>query len=403
MLASLVGRSHTDGVTSERLLEFNPMALSAATDPYPMYAELRAGGPLAKGTVPGSWAITKHAEVSALLRDARLGHRFPRDYIEFITGMGAAADLQQDFLLNQDPPEHTRLRVLMSKAFKGLVVRKLRDHITELVDDLLDRALDLGTFDVIDDLAYPLPVQVICEILNVDPTDRDRVRAQANDLLSPDQNAQTKAADWLRDYMGSVLRERKPDEDGDLLERMLAAEDGEDAFTHHEIVANGVLLFFAGFETTTNLIGNGCAALLAHPDQKERLWDDPGMSQVAVEEFLRYDPPVPFVNRLTLEPIEVAGRTIKPERWVVLLLASANRDEVVFEDANDLDISRKPNLHVGFGGGIHHCLGAMLARLEGEIAFKRIAERSRNFEAAGDPERRISAVRSLAKLPVSMN
>jgi cytochrome P450 len=317
--------------------------------------------------------------------------------------MGASADLQQDFLLNHDPPEHTRLRALMSQAFKGLVVRKLRDHITELVDDLLDRAVGLQTFDLIDELAYPLPVQVICQLLNIDDIDRDRVRIHATALVSPDRTAQVESADWLRDYMGSVLRDRSPDPEGDLLQRMLAAEDGDDAFTHHEIVANAVLLFFAGFETTTNLIGNGCAALLRHPDQKKRLWDDPGMAQVAVEEFLRYDPPVPFVNRLTLEPLEIAGHTIKPQRWVVLLLASANRDESVFERATDLDIARKPNPHVGFGGGIHHCLGAMLARLEGEIVFSRLAERVHTFEAAGDPERRVSGVRSLAKLPVSMS
>ncbi len=386
-----------------RLLEFDPMTVSAVDDPYPIYAELRAGGPLAKGTVPGSWAITTHAEVSALLRDHRLGHRFPREYIEFVTGMGASADLQQDFLLNHDPPDHTRLRALMSQAFKGLIVRKLRDHITELVDDLLDRAFDLRTFDVMDDLAYPLPVQVICQLLNIDDIDKDRVRVHANALVSPDQKAQTESADWLREYMGGVLRERDPDPEGDLLQRMLAAEDGDDAFTHHEIVANAVLLFFAGFETTTNLIGNGCAALLANPDQRKRLWNDPDMSPLAVEEFLRYDTPVPFVNRLTLEPVEIAGHTIKPQRWVVLLLASANRDETVFEDPTDLDISRRPNPHIGFGGGIHHCLGAMLARLEGEIVFKRLAERARTFEAAGDPERRVSGVRSLARLPVSMS
>jgi cytochrome P450 len=221
--------------------------------------------------------------------------------------------------------------------------------------------------------------------------------------VSPDQKAQVEAADWLRDYMGGVLREREPDPEGDLLQRMLAAEDGEDAFTHHEICANAVLLFFAGFETTTNLIGNGCAALLRNPDQRKRLWDDPGMATLAVEEFLRYDPPVPFVNRITLEPLEIGGHTIKPQRWVVLLLASANRDESVFENADALDISRKPNPHIGFGGGIHHCLGAMLARLEGEIAFNRLASRTTTFEAAGEPERRVSGVRSLGKLPVSIS
>jgi cytochrome P450 len=387
-------------MTTQMLRELDPMLLSTLDDPFPLYAELRAQGPLAKVSAPGAWAVTKHAEVAALLRDKALGHRFPRSYIEFVTGAGPAADLQEDFLLNQDPPDHTRLRSLMGQAFRGLTVRKLRDHITELVDGLLDNVIEMGTFDLIDDLAYPLPVQVISELLNVDDADRDRVRQAATDLLSPDRQAAHAAADWLRDYMGAVLRERAPDPDGDLLQRMLAAEEGDEAFTHHEIVSNAILLYFAGFETTTNLIGNGCKALIDNPGQRKRLWDHPALASLAVEEFLRYDPPVPFVNRLTLDDVEIGGRTIGPMRWIVLLLASANRDEDVFERAGDLDIGRKPNPHVAFGGGIHHCLGAMLARLEGEIAFSRLAERTSSFEAAGPTERRISGVRSLQKLPV---
>jgi cytochrome P450 len=387
-------------VSAELLREFDPQALATLDDPYPVYAELRSQGPVAKVSVPGAWAVTRHAEVAALLRDKRLGHRFPREYIEFVTGAGPMADVQQDFLLNQDPPDHTRLRALMGQAFRGLTVRKLRDHITDIVDRLVDNVIEMGSFDVIDDLAYLLPVQVISELLNVDLSDRDRVRRYASDLVGTDQAAGHVAADWMRDYMSSALRERKPDPEGDLLQRMLAAEDGEEAFTYHEIVSNAVLLYFAGFETTTNLIGNGCKALLDHPGERARLWDDPALAALAVEEFLRYDPPVPFVNRLTLEEVEIGGRTIKPERWVVLLLASANRDEDVFERPDELDIGRKPNPHIAFGGGIHHCLGAMLARVEGEVAFSRLAERTSSFEADGPPERRVSGVRSLRRLPV---
>jgi cytochrome P450 len=390
-------------VTGELLREFDPQALATLDDPYPLYAALRAQGPVSKVSAPGAWAVTKHAEVAALLRDKRLGHEFPRSYIEFVTGAGPLADLQQDFLLNQDPPDHTRLRALMGQAFRGLTVRKLSDHITDLVDRLVDNAVEMGSFDVIDDLAYLLPVQVISELLNVDQADRDRVRKFATDLTGPDQAAGHVAADWLRDYMSSVLREREPDTEGDLLQRMLAAEDGDEAFTHHEIVSNAVLLYFAGFETTTNLIGNGCKALLDHPEERLRLWEHPDLAPLAVEEFLRYDTPVPFVNRLTLEDVDVAGRTIKPLRWIVLLLASANRDEDVFDRPDELDIGRKPNPHIAFGGGIHHCLGAMLARLEGEIAFRRLAERTSSFEPDGVPERRISGVRSLKRLPVRVN
>jgi cytochrome P450 len=387
-------------MTTQMLREFSPQIAAAMDDPYPLYAELRRAGPVAKVDAPGAWAVVKHAEVSALLRDERLGHRFPREYIEFVTGPGPMVDLQQDFLLNQDPPTHTRLRTLMARAFRGIEMRKLTDHITDLADALIDRVIELGTFDVIDGLAYPLPVQVICELLNIDDVDRDEVRVHATRLVSTDQQAAHASSAWMIDYMSAILAARTPDPDGDLLQRMLAAEDGDEAFTHHEIVANAILLFFAGFETTTNLIGNGVAALLDHPDQKRRLWGDPSLANLAVEEFLRYDPPVPFVNRITLEPVEISGISIKPMRWVILHLASANRDEDVFDCPDDLDISRKPNPHVGFGGGIHHCLGAMLARVEGASLFRRLAERTRAIGSAGPAERRISGVRSLAKLPV---
>ena len=385
--------------TQTEFQTFNPMQLATAPDIHERFAELRASGPSVQGALPLLWGITRHADVSALLRDRRLGHAFPRPYVEFVQGTGPSSELVQNILLNTDPPEHTRLRALTSRAFGGLVVRKLGGQIAELVDALIDLLLERETFDVVDDLAFPLPVQVICELLGV-RNDADLVRPYVVDLLTFDNAKADAAAVWMRDYIGALLAERRPDADGDLLERMLAAEDGDDALTHTEIVDNVILLYIAGFETTSNLIANGIAALFEHPEQQRLLWSDPSLAPLAVEEFLRYDTPVIWVNRYSLEPFDVGDVTIPAEQWVMLFLASANRDETVFTDAGRLDITRKPNPHVGFGGGIHHCMGAMLARLEGEIAFSRMVARFGSIEPAGEPTRR-EMVRGLAHLPAA--
>jgi len=386
---------------TERVPVLDFMTLSRTDDLYPMLAELRRESPLIKGTIPLTWAVTRHADVAALLRDDRLGHEFPRQYTEFMFGDGPATDFQQNILLNRDPPDHTRLRNLMGKAFRGLTVRKLHDHIVDLVDALIEPALEKQDFDVIGDLAFPLPVQVICELLGIDDVDRDEVRTHVVDLVGLDPVAMNRGTTWLRDYVGEMITRRRPDPDGDLVQRMLAAEEGEDALTHDEIVDNALLLFFAGFETTSNLVGNGCVALLEHPDQMQKLWDNPALAAHAVEEFLRYDTPVPFVQRIAREPIEVGGHVVKEMRVVILLLASANHDEQVFAAPERLDIGRSPNPHVGFGGGIHHCMGAMLARVEGEIVFRRLAERCARLEPNGVPSRRASSIRSFASVPVS--
>lgn len=386
--------------TTTRVPELDVMALDAMPDPYGVLAEVREVSPLVR-TPLGAWGVTRHEDVSALLRDRRLGHEFPRDYLTFLFGEGPLIDVQMNMLLNRDGADHTRLRKLMSRAFSGIVVRKLQDHVGRLVDDLLLAALDRGSMDVVRDLAYPLPIQVICELLGIDHLDRDEVRAKVDGLIGRDFPAAHRSTAWLRDYLRGVLAKRKADPDGDLLERMLAAEEGEDAFTHDEIVDNVLLVFFAGFETVRGLIGNGVRSLLEHPDEWRRLRADPSLASLAVEEFLRYDTPVGAVNRVTREPIEIGGRVIREHRWVILLLMSANRDEKAFVRPDRLDIGRKPNPHVGFGGGIHHCMGAMLARLEGEVVFERLARRLGTLEAAG-PDERYAGSRSLASLPVAV-
>ena len=372
----------TTTTTDERVPEISDADFENFS--YRRFRELRRASPLLKSTSTAlTWAVTRHADVSTLLRDRRIGHRLPRTYLEFALGTGAAADFQEHSLLNRDGPDHTRLRRLMGQAFSAFLMRRLADHIGDLVDGLLEPLLDRATFDVIDDLAFPLPTTVICELLGVDGCDREAVRDRTLDAVHRDPRISDPAIAWFRGYMGAVLAERTPDPDGDLFQRMLAAEDGEDALTHEEIVDNALLLFVAGFETTRNLIGNGMAALLEFPDQRDRLLGDPTLARTAVEEFLRYDGPVPAVTRITLEPVEIGGRVIREHRVLMMLLASANHDEAVFEAPDRLDIGRDPNPHLAFAGGVHFCLGAQLARIEGQVVFQRIASRIASFEGAG--------------------
>ena len=384
-----------------RLAEFDVATLRWVEDEHALYRQLRAAGPVAKGGL-NQWVITRHADVSRLLRDRRLVHRMPREYLVFALGDGAAADFRERSLLNRDGPDHTRLRILMGKAFSAPLVRGLRDHIADLVDGLIEPLLDGAPFDVVQDLALPLPTQVICELLGIDRVDRAEVAAQSAELFSPDRSRVDAATDWIRGYIGGVLAERRADPDGDLLQRMLAAEDGVDALTHAEIVDNAAVLFVAGFETTRHLVAAGVSALLDFGDQLDLLLDDPSLASSTVEEVLRFDGPAANVTLVATEPIEVGAVTIKPDRVLALLLRCANRDEDVFADPDRLDITRTPNPHVAFGGGVHHCLGAMLARVEGEVVFRRLAERVGGIERDGEPELRTdTGVRQLTFLPVA--
>ena len=372
-------------------------------DPYEAYAEVRRASPLVKASdTPLTWGVTRHADVSALLRDRRLGHRMPLSYFQFVQGDGAGAEFNYNSLLNHDPPDHTRLRTLMGKAFSASLVRRMRGHIEDLLDGLLTPLLDGEAFDFVSQVALPLPSLVICEILGIPASDRDVVHRNTTGLLSLDWTERDRATSWCRAYMSGVLDERTADPEGDLFQRMLAAEEGDDALTHEEIVDNAILLFVAGFETTRSLVANGVVALFEFPEQQARLWCDPSLSASSVEEFLRFDPPIPFVQRITTEPMEVCGRMLKKDRVVTLMLASANHDETAFEDPELLDITRSPNPHVAFGGGIHHCLGAQLARVEGDVVFYRLASELRTFEAAGDAVRTHpgAGLRGWASVPV---
>lgn len=390
-------RCMTDTVGT-KVPEIAVAALVLADDEFEQYERLRAAGPVAKAGL-GQWAVTRHAEVAALLRDRRVGHAMPRSFLEFAFGDGASADFRERSLLNRDGPDHTRLRTLMGKAFSASLVRRMRDHVADLTDALLTPLLDRGRFDVVTDLALPLPVLVICELLGIADVDRDEVARNTSFLFSQDREKADTAIEWVRDYLGEVLADRRPDADGDLLQRMLAAEDGDDAWTHEEIVDNAALLFVAGFETTKHLIAGGAVALLRFPDQFARLRSDPSLASGAVEEVVRFDGPAANVAVVTLEPVEVGDMVIKAGRAVHLMLRCANRDERAFTEPGRLDIGRHPNRHVAFGGGVHHCLGAMLARVEGEVVFTKLATRVGSLEADGEWSRQPESL-AYATVPV---
>jgi cytochrome P450 len=389
---------------------FDPTDPAVVENPYPTYAELRRSAPLCRFG-PGQWAVTRYADVAALLRDKRLGSAFPSDFHEYSVGAGPAAEFFQKIAIVRDPPEHTRLRTLMHQAFSAPIVRQLREHIATLVDRQLAPALERRRFDAVDDLSYPLPVTVVCELIGIPAADRNEVRPRVEDLVKGfttlvpdgDRPAVNEAVVWLQDYVGRLLEERRAAPGADLLSAMLAAEDGGETLTAEEIVDNAVFLFFAGFETTRNMISTGCAALLEHPDELARLRADPTLVPKAVEEFLRYDAPVQGAGRFTLEPIEIGGRTIPKERVLILLLGSANHDEDEFPDPERLDVGRHPNRHVTFGGGSHYCLGAALARIEGGVVFERLLALFRRIDLDGPLVRRpLGNFRSYASVPIAV-
>jgi len=390
------------------LPKYDALDPAVMADPYPTYAKLRQAGPICRGGA-GQWVVTRHAEVAALLHDPRLAHEFPEEFRLFSMGEGPAQSFFCRIILNRDPPEHTRLRSLMSAAFSPSLVRKLGDHIGTMVDELLTPLLDRDGFDAVQDIAFPLPVMVVCELIGVPSSDRNQVRPYATDLSKAfgtqipenDRGAVNAAIVWLREYIGALLEERRRSPRDDLLSSMLNATEQSNRLSYEEIVDNAVFLFFAGFETTMNLIGTGCAALLDYPDQLSRLRQNSSLIPTAVEEFLRYDAPIQSAGRLLLDPIEIGGRTIKKGRVLVLLLGSANHDERCFHAPQQLDVGREPNPHVSFGGGFHYCLGATLARLEVSVLLRRLLDTFSLLEPSSKAIRRISSgFRSYASVPV---
>ena len=395
-------------------------APSLIDDPYPWYAELLETG-YAEYTPPGRditlRVLSRHADVQAVLRDPRFGRASFRAALQNGLGDGPLARVYSHWFLFHDPPDHTRLRALVNQPFTPRAVDALRGRIADLVEGLLDRQAGQAgsTFDLIGGFAYQVPVLVICELLGVPEADRGRFGAWSAAVAAGLDNVTVthdealargnEGAEGLTDYFRWLVRERRRQPGSDLLTGLIQAEEAGDRLSQDELLATCVLLFFAGHETTVNLIGNGALALARHPDQLARLRADPSLIVSAVEELLRFDSPVQRTGRDAREAVQLNGRFFAAGERVVLLVGAANRDPRQFADPDRLDIGR-PNAaaHLSFAAGIHYCVGAPLARLEAQVALNALLRRAPNLRVLTDSPRwrRTFVLRGLSELPVSL-
>jgi cytochrome P450 len=382
-------------------------------DPYPAYRFLREAAPMWRAPT-GQWVVSTHAGCSALLRDPQMG-RCDHTLLANEEAMGepAVASLTR-MMLFLDPPSHTRIRRLVSHAFNARRIEALRPRIEAIVDALIDRVAGQGGMDVIADFAHRLPVTVICDMLGVPEADRgpfldeSTVRGRILDPtpLSREEMDEANASFGASEaYFRHLLAYRRENPGEDLVSGLLAAGDADESLSEAEIVANINLLFGAGHETTTNLIGNGLLALHRNPDQLARLLADPAMIPNAVEELLRYDSPVQLTSRYALADTTIMGETVEQGQEVIALLGAANRDPAAYAgDPEALDVGRPGVRAISFGGGLHFCLGAQLARIEGEIALRRLIARLPAMRLAEPRDvawKQTVTLRGLASLPAT--
>jgi cytochrome P450 len=408
----------SETATEAEPVAFNPFEPGFFEDPYRQYAALRDGDPVHHSPLE-VWILFRYDDVVRVLRDPSLSVQIDNAAPTARTQMfmeQAPAEAQErgaHSILNIDPPDHTRLRRLVSKAFTPRMVEQLRPRIELLVDDALDAMARRGHADLIADLAFPLPFTVISEMLGMPEGNRDEVRGWSHTLtktldpiLTPEEvQAALTAADNMLAHVQSVLAWKREHPADDLLTGLLAAEEEGDRLTEEELVDQVILLYVAGHETTVNLIGNATLALLRHRDELARLRSDPELDAGAVEELLRYDSPVQFSRRITLEELDIDGVTIPAGSFVLTCLGSANHDPARWgPTAGALDITRADaGQHMSFGNGIHHCLGSSLARVEAQAAIGALVRRFPDLEFGGEPQRNGRVVlRGLDSLPVSV-
>jgi hypothetical protein len=375
-------------------------------DPHPYLAHLRRVDPVNE-TPLGFWRLTRYADVERLLKDVPVGVR-ASDGSRI--GEHLVASGPSEFMLQQDPPNHTRLRKLVSKAFTPNAVAKMRAHVDEIVERQLDRVAGDGRMDVIADLALPVPATVICEMMGVPLEDRDRFTewtADATHLLAamfaPPEvlDRGVAAVESLRAYFEALIAERRTRLADDLVSDLIRAEEEGDRLSSSELISQSIGLLIAGFETTIGLIGNGVLALIRHPDQLARLQADPSLVASAVEECLRFDGPIILTVRYLREDTEFGGKVIPRDAMVMAFLAAAHRDPAVFPDPDRFDVSRQGAPNLAFGGGIHYCLGAHLARLEAQAAIGGLVARFRDLTLESEElEWGRSLFRVLGSLPI---
>jgi len=397
---------------------FNPLEAGYMENPYPHFAEMRDGQPVHLSMMD-VWVLFDHDDVFRLLRDptmsvmdAKIEVRDEERYAEMLEAAGG--ELEQDSsMLNTDPPDHTRLRRLVSKAFTPAAIQALRPRIQELVDAALDELAAAGTGDIVKQLAFPLPFDVISEMLGMPESDKDQIAAWSgtivkslDPMLALDSFAEIRAAsNAMNAHIDEVIRWKRENPGDDLLTALIAAEEGGDRLTPGELRDQVNLLFIAGHETTVNLIGTGIYELLRHPEQAAIWRADPELDATAVDEMLRFVSPVQFSRRITLDDIEFQGTTIPKGMFVLAGLASSNHDPKKWgPTAEELNVRRDgAGQHLSFGSGAHYCLGASLAKLEAAIAIGTFLRRFPDAAVSGDVEwnGRIN-LRGLEYLPVTL-
>jgi cytochrome P450 len=397
--------------------QFNPFLPEFRRDPYPSYRRLQTRSPVYFSPGLRGWVLSRHSDVSTVLQDSRFS--VDRREANLFKRLQPFAGLRPDFvsaitssLLMLDPPVHTRLRRLVNKAFTPRVVESLRVRIQAIVDELLARVAARGEMDLIRDLAYPLPVIVIAELLGVPAADHAKIKDWSDTLavlvdpMQGKRGLQSAEGAYLElsAYMRAIFEERRRAPAEDLISALVAVEDEGQRIGELEMLALAGLILGAGHETTTNLIGNAVLALLRHPAERRRLQDDPSLIGSAVEEFLRYDSPVQMTDRVATVDCEVAGARVKRGMIVALLLGAANRDPAVFDEPDRFDVGRADNRHVAFGHGVHFCLGAALARAEAQIAIPTLLRRFPDLDGEREPRnwKRSMVLRGPTSLAVNL-
>ncbi|MGY1623850.1 cytochrome P450 [Geodermatophilus sp. SYSU D00965] len=389
-------------------------------DPHAVFATLREDRPVARARTPIGlpvWLVTRYDDARAALADPRLSKDGAR-FAQVLDSSPVPPERRTVFareltrhMLSSDPPDHTRLRKLVGRAFTVRAVAALRPRIEQIATELADAmAAGPAETDLLDAFAFPLPMSVICELLGVPDAERSAFRTWSNTLLSSDDatDERTAAAVAMAGYLAGLVADKRAHPGDDVLSAIVAASEDADRLSAEETVSMAFLLLVAGHETTVNLIGNGVYWLLRSPDALARLRADPDLTPRAVEEFLRFDGPVDLATfRHTTEPVEIAGTTIPAGQVVLVALASANRDPGHYPAPDRLDLERDTTGHLAFGFGLHHCLGAPLARLEGDVAFRTLLARFPDLAPAADPDgpawRPSMLIRGLTRLPVRLH
>jgi cytochrome P450 len=387
-----------------------PLELTDPTfvgDPYPTFARLRAESPLLWHEPTSQWLTLTYALTNAVLRDRKMGRLWqdkqPAEQFEPFNR------LHRNQMMETEPPDHTRLRSLVTKAFARGHIERLRPRVQQIADDLLDHAIDGGGFDLIADYAEPLPVLIIAELLGIPESDHHLLRPWSAAIVKmyeygrgPGVESEAiSASGEFYDYMRDLARVRRGDPREDLVSHLAAVEDGGERLSADELVASAILLLNAGHEASVNAFGNGLVALLGHPEQLERLCADDSLVPSAIEEMIRFDSPLQLFERTAKTDVELGDVTVPAGGKVAALLGAANRDPAAFEDPDRFDIGRHPNQHIGFGAGLHHCIGAPLARMELQISLPTLLHRCPNLALAAEPVRRSTFVlRGFESVPV---